>query len=143
MNDEKNYIHKYYAQFLSSNNHSYVYSGSEYYSEKRRICRQKNIILDLLLKKLKSFEWQESLLIFLNNKKLSSNMVQISEHINSSNHKIHSYDQMREIIVNLGSNKGKNNNNNSPQLTCLQSSLLTSIVENLKRIYPILIGNMI
>ena len=41
----------------------------------------------------------------LNDKKLSSHMVQISEHINSSNSKIHSYYQMRKIIVNLGNKK--------------------------------------
>ena len=33
---------------------------------------------------------------------------QISEHTNSSNNKIYSYDQMRKIIVNLCSKKGKN-----------------------------------
>ena len=35
--------------------------------------------------------------------KLSSNMAHISEHINSSNHKISSYDQMSKMIVDLGS----------------------------------------
>ena len=30
MNYEDNFIHKCYAPFLSSNNHEYVYSGSEY-----------------------------------------------------------------------------------------------------------------
>ena len=30
MNDDDNFIHKYYAPFLSSKNHEYVYSGSEY-----------------------------------------------------------------------------------------------------------------
>ena len=38
-------------------------------------------------------------------------MYQISEHINLSNHKIHYHDQMRKVIVNLGSKKGKNKNN--------------------------------
>ena len=56
-------------------------------------------------------------------------MDQISEHINSSNNKIHSYDQMRKMVVNLGSKKGKNNYNSSPKLTCLQNSLLMSIVD--------------
>ena len=32
-------------------------------------------------------------------------MTQISEHINSSNQKIHSYEKMSKMIVNLGSNK--------------------------------------
>ena len=43
-------------------------------------------------------------------------MAQISEHINDSNHQIHSYDQTRENIVNLGSTKGENNNKPSFQL---------------------------
>ena len=30
MNDDDNFIHKYYAPFLLSNNHEYVSSGSEY-----------------------------------------------------------------------------------------------------------------
>ena len=49
MNDDDNYIHKYYAPFLSSKNHDDVSSGSEYYSEKGRVCRQKNNILGLLI----------------------------------------------------------------------------------------------
>ena len=32
-------------------------------------------------------------------------MAHISEHINSSNYKIHSHDQMKKMIINLGSNK--------------------------------------
>ena len=43
-------------------------------------------------------------IFFLNDKKLSSHMDQISEQINFSNNKFKSYNQMREIIVNLGSN---------------------------------------
>ena len=35
-------------------------------------------------------------------------MAQISENITSSNHKIYSYDQMRKIIVNLGSKNFEN-----------------------------------
>ena len=58
MNDDETFIHKYYAPFLSSNNHEDVSSGSEYDSAKRRIRRNINIILDLLLNKSKSFEWQ-------------------------------------------------------------------------------------
>ena len=50
MNDDENYIHKYYAPFVSSKNHEDVSSGLEYDSVKRRLCGQKNMILDLLLK---------------------------------------------------------------------------------------------
>ena len=44
-------------------------------------------------------------IFFLKDNKLSSNMDQISEHINSSNNKIHSYDKISKIILNLGSKK--------------------------------------
>ena len=50
-NDDENYMHKYYVPFLSSNNHEYLSYGSEYDSVKRRVCFNKNIILDLLLNK--------------------------------------------------------------------------------------------
>ena len=56
-------------------------------------------------------------------------MDQISEHINSSNQKIHSYDQMRKNIVNLGSNTCEENNNSTLQLNHLQNSLLMNIVD--------------
>ena len=56
-------------------------------------------------------------------------MAQISEHINSTNHKIHYYDQTIKNIVNLGNKKGKKKDNASPQLSCLHNSLLMSIVE--------------
>ena len=46
-------------------------------------------------------------IFFLDDNKLSSHMAQISEHINSSDQKINSYDQMRKIIVNLGSKRVK------------------------------------
>ena len=39
---------------------------------------------------------------FFCNRTLSSNMANISEHINFPNQKIHKYDQMRKMIVNLG-----------------------------------------
>ena len=55
-------------------------------------------------------------------------MSQISEHINSTNNKIHSCDQMSKIIVNLGSKKGDNNDNSSTQLSCPNNSLLMRIV---------------
>ena len=56
-------------------------------------------------------------------------MDQISEHINSSNQKIHSYDQMRKNIVNLGSNTCEDNNKSTRQLNHLQNSLLMNIVD--------------
>ena len=72
MNDDNNYIHKYYAPFLSSKNHKDISLGSDYDSDKQKVHCQKNIILDLLLNKSKSFECQVSLLFFfLNSKKLS------------------------------------------------------------------------
>ena len=58
MNEDENFIQKYYAPFLPSNNNKYVSSGSEYDSAKRRVRRNKKIILDLILNKSKSFEWQ-------------------------------------------------------------------------------------
>ena len=58
INDNVKFIHKYYAPFLPSNNNKYVSSGSEYNSAKRRVRRNKKIILDLILNKSKSFEWQ-------------------------------------------------------------------------------------
>ena len=67
MNDDKSFIHKYYATFLSLKNNEYVSSGSEYDSAKRNVfCLRKNYF-DLLLKKSKSFEWQVSLLFFIIN----------------------------------------------------------------------------
>ena len=65
----------------------------------------------------------------LNDKKISPHMVQISEHIDSSNHKIDSRDKMRKIVINLVSKKVENNDNSSCQLTCLQNSLIISIVD--------------
>ena len=56
-------------------------------------------------------------------------MAQISEDINSSNRKIHSYDQTRNIIVNLISKKFADRNNPTCQLNHLQNSLLMSIVD--------------
>ena len=60
-------------------------------------------------------------------------MDQISEPINSTDQKNHSYDQMRKHIVNLGSNKGDNNDPPPPQLSRLQNSLLMRIVDNIKK----------
>ena len=56
-------------------------------------------------------------------------MAHISEHINSSNHNIRSYDQVGEMIANLSNNKCKNNNNSTGHLNYIQKSLLTSIVD--------------
>ena len=64
MIDDENFINKYYAPFLPSKNNEDVSSGSEYDSAKRRVRRNKNIILYLLLNKPKSFECQVSLLFF-------------------------------------------------------------------------------
>ena len=55
-------------------------------------------------------------IIVLNNKKLSSHISQISGHINSLNHKFHSYDQTRKMIFNSGIKKFENNNNSTCQL---------------------------
>ena len=55
MNDDENFIHKYYAPFLPLNNHENVSSESEYDSLKRRVCCNKNTILDLLLNKSNRF----------------------------------------------------------------------------------------
>ena len=89
--------------------------------------------MGLLLSKSKSFEWQILLLFFvLGDKKLSSHIDQISEQINYSNQKIHSYNKIINMIVNLGSKKGKKNDNSSPQITCLYNSSLMSIVETLE-----------
>ena len=48
MNDDENFIHKYYAPFLPSNNNEDVSSGSEYDESKQRVRCHKNIILYLL-----------------------------------------------------------------------------------------------
>ena len=135
MNDDDNCIHKYYAPFFSKN-HEYVSSGSEYDSVKWTVRCHKNIILNLLLNESKSYEWKMSLLFFvLKNKKLSSHMDQIGEHINSSNHKSHSHYQMRKIIVNIGNKKCKNKNNSTCQLTRLHNLILMSIVDTLKKYF--------
>ena len=56
INGDSNYIHKYYAPFLLSNIHEDLSTGTLYDSDKLRVCCQINIILDLLLRKSKSFE---------------------------------------------------------------------------------------
>ena len=56
-------------------------------------------------------------------------MAQISEHINSSNHKIHFHDQMGKMIVRLSNKKCKNNNKSTGNLIQIQKLLLMSIVD--------------
>ena len=51
----------------------------------------------------------------INDKKLSSKIAQISEHINYT--KNHSCDQMSKMIINLGSKKGDNNDNSPTQIS--------------------------
>ena len=49
----------------------------------------------------------KGLIYFLvfNKKKLSSHMDQISQNVNTTNHKIHFHDQMSKIIASLGINE--------------------------------------
>ena len=63
-------------------------------------------------------------------------MDQISQHINYTNHYIHSYDQISKRVVNLGSNKGDNNDRCDPQFSCLYSSLLMRPVETYEYDFP-------
>ena len=56
-------------------------------------------------------------------------MDQISEHINSSNHNINSYDQMGTMIVNLSNKKCKNNNKSTGNLNHIHKLLFVIIVE--------------
>ena len=50
MNDDENFIHKYYAPFLPSNNHKYISSGQEYDSEKPRVHRNKKYYFGFIIK---------------------------------------------------------------------------------------------
>ena len=56
-------------------------------------------------------------------------MAQISEHINSSNQKNHSYDQMGTMIVNLSNKKCKINNKSTGNLSHIHKSFLIIMVE--------------
>ena len=78
---------------------------------------------------------------FLNDKKLSSHLDQIGEHISSSNQKIHSYDQIRKIIVKLGSNKFEDNNNSTCQLSHPKNLVLMIIADTPENDLLMLIGN--
>ena len=56
-------------------------------------------------------------------------MVQITDNINSSNPKIHSYDKMGRTVVNLVGKKCENINNSTYQLSRLHNSLIMNIVD--------------
>ena len=56
-------------------------------------------------------------------------MSKINEHVNFSNQKIHSYDQMRKFIVKWGSKKFESKNNSTCQLNNIHNSLLMSAVD--------------
>ena len=56
-------------------------------------------------------------------------MAHISQHVNYTNHQIHSYDQMSKMIVNLGRKKVENNDNSSTQLYCPHNSLIMRIFD--------------
>ena len=86
--------------------------------------------MDLLLHKSNIFEWQVSLLFFIiNDTKMSPRMAQISEHINSSNHKIYFYNHMGKMIVNLSNKIFENNNKSTGHINNTQKLLLMSIVD--------------
>ena len=75
----------------------------------------------------------------LNDNKLSSHMDQISEHNNPLDHKIHSHDQTRKMVVNISSKKCENNNNSTHQPNYLQNLLLISIVDTPENMYELLV----
>ena len=68
------------------------------------------------------------IIFYIHDKKLSAHINQISECINSCNHKIHSYAQMIKMVINLGSNKCEEKYNSTCQINHLQNLLLISIV---------------
>ena len=68
------------------------------------------------------------IVIFLKDNKLLSHMDHMNEQINSKNQKVHFYDQTRKMIFHLVSKKGKNKDNSSTQITCLENFLLVIIV---------------
>ena len=69
-------------------------------------------------------------------------MNQVSEKNNYSNHRIHSYDKMSEMIIKLGSKNVKtiipHLSNLPAKIICYNQLSLTP----LKKIYPMLIVNM-
>ena len=60
-----NIMHHFYHK-----THEDVSSGSEYDSEKQTFHSNKNIILDLLLNKSKSFKWHVSLVFFFSQRQM-------------------------------------------------------------------------
>ena len=86
MNDDENFIHKYYAPFLQSKNNEDLSSRSEYDSSKLRVRRNKNIFI-YYKKNQRVLNGKYHCYFFINDTKISSHMDQISEHINSSNQK--------------------------------------------------------
>ena len=66
----------------------------------------------------------------INEKILSSYIIELIQHINSANHVIHSLYNIIKTIVNLGDNKGFINDYYSQKLMYLQDTLLMIIVEN-------------
>ena len=86
--------------------------------------------MDLLLNNPKSLNGRFPYCFFvLDDKELSPHIDQISEHIHYKNQKVNFYDQMRTMIVNLGSKKCYNNNNSYPQLSHINISLLMRIFD--------------
>ena len=76
-----------------------------------------------------------SVIFVPNNSKLSPHTDQRVQRINDTNHKIHAYGQTSKNILKLVSKKGNNNDKSSPQLSCLQNSLLMGIFKVLRRVY--------
>ena len=71
---------------------------------------------------------------FINDTKMLSHMDHISEHINYSNHKIHSYDHMGKTIVNLINKKFENNNKSTGHLNQIQKLLLMNIFDTPEKV---------
>ena len=65
----------------------------------------------------------------LNNKILSSHLKQLIQHINSTNHNIHYFDQIIKVDVNLGDNKGVSNYDSYSELIDLQNTLLMIVFD--------------
>ena len=70
-----------------------------------------------IIKEIRGFEWQVSLLFFvMNYKKLSLHVAQISQQNYSKNHKTRFYDQISKTNLELGSQKGDKKMNPIPNL---------------------------
>ena len=72
-------------------------------------------------------------IFFSNDRKLSSLLAQISEHNNSLNHKMHFFDKISKMIVNLGSRKCEYKNNSICQLNNIQNLLLMGTSDTPKK----------